>query len=107
MTSGQFDSNYEDVRRIVRRLVFDEWSRIIGLLERMLQEREGQTPKALETRLALGDCPVEPSAPQRSESRYGPGGNVLVRSMPWVRPCELPTAVVLAEAMPHLDPHRR
>ena len=52
-TDRRFTSSYEDARQIVRHLVLDEWSRIIGLLEGMLQEREGQAPKTLDAKLAV------------------------------------------------------
>jgi transcriptional regulator with XRE-family HTH domain len=42
MTAKQLASSYDDAHLAVRRLVMDEWARIVGLLEEMLEEREAQ-----------------------------------------------------------------
>lgn len=48
MTADQLASSYEDAHLAVRRVVTDEWARIVGLLEEMLEEREsrGVAPSA-------------------------------------------------------------
>jgi len=53
MTGRRFDSSYDDARLTVRHLVLDEWSRIIGLLEGMLQESEVRSSDALEAKSAV------------------------------------------------------
>ena len=47
MTADQLASSYEDAHLAVRRLVMDEWTSIVGLLEETLEEREGQEDDSL------------------------------------------------------------
>ncbi len=47
MTAEQLASSCDDAHLAVRRLVLDEWATIIGLLEEMLDEHDGERSELL------------------------------------------------------------